>query len=60
MLSVMGPFSRDLLYRLLKPGDKNDEILSNDNFPFATNKEIELLGADGEYHKLSYQINICR
>ena len=52
MLSVMGPFSRDLLYKLLPESDRNTEILSNAAFPFATNQEISILGEDGEYHKL--------
>lgn len=52
LFSVMGPFARDLLYRLVRDGERARECLSNDAFPFATNQEVELLGDDGEFHKL--------
>merc|ERR1712228_316484 len=52
MLSVQGPFSRRLIYKLLSEQDQCNEILSNESFPFATNKLINLYGADGQYHKL--------
>jgi len=52
MLSVMGPLSRETLYKLLPNGERQRGALENDAFPFATNQEIELLGDDGAFHKL--------
>ena len=52
MLSVMGPNSRRLLYKLMSEQDQKSEILSNESFPFATNKLIQLCGDDGQFHEL--------